>query len=430
MKRVIVALVCVNLGLVTFLAYAFLHTPTRTHTLAEEPVTSNTKTVFAQNPQKVKPALRLSKPSGREKFDWQALASPDLRQYVANLRAVECPEETIRDIIQAEVNRQYGPREAALKVRAEDRQPWESVASYDKRSKESKFRQLLVEKRDLLKDLVGVDVPIETPPTLAGRNIEKFEAAYKDLPESKRGQVRAIQEKSGASRTISNVAPWAFWNPKIGTSTEQIKGERRQELAQVLSAQELEDYEQRTSATASALRSRLSGFNPTDEEFRQIFRLTQPLDEEYSLITGTRDPEDKVAAAKRKEAEQQLQEQVRGVLGDERFVEMERSKDPIYQNMVRAAQDAGVPKESMVQAYEAQKLMRDEVTRVAKDPNLSPEQRQQALFAMQAEGEKALQSILGEQAFEALRRNNPNIVQPGGQVIRKVQNVVRPPAAP
>src|SRR5262249_38914171 len=145
--------------------------------------------------QKVRPAWHAFKRSRREKFDWQSLASPDLRQYAANLRAVQCPEETIRDILLAEVNRQYGPRERALKVRAEDRQPWESVASYEKRSNESKFRQLLVEKRDLLKNLVGVDVPIETPPTLAGRNIEKFEAAYKDLPESKRDQVRTAQEK-------------------------------------------------------------------------------------------------------------------------------------------------------------------------------------------------------------------------------------------
>ncbi len=427
MKRIIIALVCVNVGLAGFLSYAFLQKPTQPEASVAEPAASVVKPASAH---KVKPALRPSRHPGREKFDWLSLASPDLRQYIANLRAVECPEETIRDIIQAEVNRQYAPREAALKVRAEDRQPWESVASYEKRSNESKFRQLLLEKRDLLKDLVGVDVPIETPPTLAGRNIEKFESAYKELPESKRDQVRAIQEKYWSQSDDIKRRTMGFLEPEDREQYKQIKGERRQELAQVLSAQELENYEIKTSATASALRSRMSGFNATDEEFRQIFQLTQPLDEEYSLITGTRDAEDKVAAAKRKEVEQQLQEQVRGVLGDERFAEMERSKDPAYQNMLRAAQEAGIPSESLVQAYEAQKLMRDEVTRVVKDPNLSPEQRQQALMSMQAEGEKALQSILGEQAFEALRRTNPNLAQPGGQFVRQVRNVIRPPGTP
>src|SRR5205823_9548079 len=149
MKRIIVALVCVNVGLAGFLAYAFLNKPTKQMTgLADQPAASETKPASFR---KVKPALREFKRSGPARFDWQSLASPDLRQYVANLRAVQCPEETIRDILLAEVNRQYGSRERALKVRAEDRQPWESVAAYEKRSNESKFRQLLVEKRDLLK---------------------------------------------------------------------------------------------------------------------------------------------------------------------------------------------------------------------------------------------------------------------------------------
>jgi hypothetical protein len=108
---------------------------------------------------------------------------------------------------------------------------------------------------------------------------------------------------------------------------------------------------------------------------------------------------------------------------------MERAKDPTYQNMVRAAQEAGIPQESLVQAYETQKVMRDEATRVFQDATLSPEQRQQALLSMQAEGERALQSILGEQAFEALRRANPNALS-GGQVTRQVRNLVRPPPAP
>src|SRR6267143_1034937 len=35
----------------------------------------------------------------RKIIDWRAVESPDYRQYLANLRAIGCPEETIRDII-------------------------------------------------------------------------------------------------------------------------------------------------------------------------------------------------------------------------------------------------------------------------------------------------------------------------------------------
>ena len=38
-----------------------------------------------------------------EPFNWRTVESDDYRQYVANLRAIGCPEKTIRDIIMADV---------------------------------------------------------------------------------------------------------------------------------------------------------------------------------------------------------------------------------------------------------------------------------------------------------------------------------------
>src|SRR5512143_3000882 len=38
-----------------------------------------------------------------EAFDWRMVESEDYKQYVANLRAIGCPEKTLRDIIMADV---------------------------------------------------------------------------------------------------------------------------------------------------------------------------------------------------------------------------------------------------------------------------------------------------------------------------------------
>src|SRR3989442_5976353 len=38
-------------------------------------------------------------------FRWGQLESTDYRIYIGNLRAVGCPEETVRDIIVAEINK-------------------------------------------------------------------------------------------------------------------------------------------------------------------------------------------------------------------------------------------------------------------------------------------------------------------------------------
>ena len=38
-----------------------------------------------------------------ERFDWRQVEAPDYPTYIANLRAIKCPEQTVRDIIMADV---------------------------------------------------------------------------------------------------------------------------------------------------------------------------------------------------------------------------------------------------------------------------------------------------------------------------------------
>ena len=52
------------------------------------------------------PAVSSSFPT----FRWSQLESPDYRVYVANLRAVACPEQTIHDIIVADIGALYSAR--------------------------------------------------------------------------------------------------------------------------------------------------------------------------------------------------------------------------------------------------------------------------------------------------------------------------------
>jgi len=46
-------------------------------------------------------------PATDQKFSWNTVESEDYKKYIANPRAIGCPEETIRDIITADVNKLY-----------------------------------------------------------------------------------------------------------------------------------------------------------------------------------------------------------------------------------------------------------------------------------------------------------------------------------
>ena len=52
----------------------------------------------------------------RQLFSWRDVESPDFTTYIANLRGIGCPEQTIRDIIIADVNQLYS-RKRALEPR-------------------------------------------------------------------------------------------------------------------------------------------------------------------------------------------------------------------------------------------------------------------------------------------------------------------------
>src|SRR6266487_1479794 len=58
-------------------------------------------------------------------FSWREIESPDYPTFITNLRGIDCPEQTIRDIIIADVNALYSLKRATNLVTSEQ-QWWRS----------------------------------------------------------------------------------------------------------------------------------------------------------------------------------------------------------------------------------------------------------------------------------------------------------------
>jgi hypothetical protein len=354
------------------------------------------------------------------------IVSADLAKYAENLRRVGCPEQTIKDLMLAEVNRLYAPRERALKVRPDDVAPWEKAATYDRRGGETKLRQLLEEKRALLKNLTGVDVGIDMPSRLAGRDVERFQGAFASLPDVKRDQVRSIQENYWAQSDDIKQKTMGYLEPEDRDHFLRIKTERRDALASVLTPRELQDYELATSETAPALRNRFQGFDVTDDEFRKIFDYVQPLDEKFSLNRRNPDPVNDEFTAARGQAEKDVQQYIQSVLGDDRYNEWQRSRDPAYQAINQAGTAAGLSKDAILQAYQAQQQVQDQTQRILQDPNLTPDQRSQSLNELRTATQQRLQQTFGDKASQLLQQGQlpPAIAQRYGIIVNPAVRVV------
>src|ERR1041385_3892785 len=88
-------------------------------------------------------------------FSWQQVESDDYPTYITNLRDIGCPEQTIRDIIIADVNALYA-RKRALEIVTPESQWWRTEPDTNiLAAATAKSRELDQERRDLLARLLG-----------------------------------------------------------------------------------------------------------------------------------------------------------------------------------------------------------------------------------------------------------------------------------
>src|SRR5688572_7701969 len=91
-------------------------------------------------------------------FDWRVVESEDYKKYISNLRSIGCPEETIRDIIIADVNKLFEQRKREVTGTTNRFEFWKTGNFFSdmfNEEKLNKHRELAKEKRALLKELLG-----------------------------------------------------------------------------------------------------------------------------------------------------------------------------------------------------------------------------------------------------------------------------------
>src|SRR5439155_12598558 len=198
--------------------------------------------------------------------------------------------------------------------------PAEVAVSADELEKRRQLREIQLEKRAVLKELLGIDVPLDLLPSNGSRNYDAFELALKMLPPEKRDSVQVLQENYWQQSDALKAKYNNKRTPEYLDEYRQLSDSHRQDLAKILTPQELENYEIRTSTSATRLSQQLVNFSPTEDEFRQIFRATRDFDDKVANL-GAQGADKKAVAQERTAAMSQMNEQLRSALGDQRFAE-------------------------------------------------------------------------------------------------------------
>jgi len=335
----------------------------------------------------------------RQFFTWRDVESDDYPTYVANLRDIGCPEQTIRDIIIADVNALYS-RRRALEVVTSDQQWWRTEPDSNVVAVASeKTRALEEERRGLLGRLLGtnwesgdlVNLPRPSRPGIAldgpilGSLPMDVKQAVEDINSRLQDNVRAYleaQRREGKSADPAELA--------------KMRQQTRVELQRVLNPAQLEEYLLRYSDDAIQLRTELGDlkyFNASPEEFRNLFRSTDPLDEQIQALAGATDPN---RISQRKKLQDQRDRAIQLALGPARYEQFKLLHDPLYRNAVASAEKAGTP-DSASTFYQINLATAEEVERIRQDPTLTDQQKVLELKRLDLEQSQAKTLAAGQE---------------------------------
>jgi multidrug efflux pump subunit AcrA (membrane-fusion protein) len=118
---------------------------------------------------------------------------------------------------------------------------------------------------------------------------------------------------------------------------------------------------------------------------------------------GGVDPEDRDFTQQRDLASQQVEQQIKALLGPERYGDYERSQDGNFRRLAQIAQETGLPRETAVTGYEIQKASREEIQTLQANANLAKAERRQAILDVRKQTDDALRQTLGEEAFKRFK---------------------------
>ncbi len=321
-------------------------------------------------------------------FNWAAVETTDYKEYAKRLRALGFPNELVREIIVADVNKLYEPREQALTKKlvpydAPMSQRQSSDISPDDWQRVRDLWALRVEKQRLLESILGEYVPREVLRTLISRNYEAYDYALSQLPPEKREPVQWAQETEIYTEGYNKVTI-ADHAAEL-ESFKRTRAERDEAILQALTPEEFERYEMNTTPAGTELARRVIGMQPSDQEFDTMFRIAytnwMATGGVYGRWRANYVPPDQIAAA-----DQVMNQAMAQALGPDRYLDYQMAISGTGQQMRNFAARFDLPRETMAQAFQLQTQL-DGLNRrfqgVSGDPPAVSDPRQQLQLQLQ-----------------------------------------------
>lgn len=346
-------------------------------------------------------------------FQWRQLESEDYRTYIRRLRNIGCPEQTIRDIIIADLEKLMASRVRQIDGTVEPPQYWKptrkeltgTLASLEKAGQK---QAIDFEKRAIVRELLGVDLVSERARTTGESDLYDERLGFLD-PE-KRGQIRMIMETANQEEIYLREKSWLEndrLTPEEKQQLREIQARKEEQIAAVLDPAEREQFDLWFSPSAYRVREVFRTLEPNETDFLALYRLQHEFDQRWEGVdSADLDPVQKMQLA---EDQQVLEQGIREYLGEDRFALFQRTRDPDFRKLQDAAMQFGLSPQVAATVYDYRSALEEERERITLDPNLNHERKQQIIQALSEETELAVVEAMGPKAYRYYLRNGAGL---------------------
>lgn len=341
-------------------------------------------------------------------FHWGELEANDYREFIRRLRGIGCPEQTIRDLVIADLDKMFASKVQGIYPLRKDLHYWESeeeelANNYDQRIWQRKLREIEQEKAKILRDLLGVDLAAERQ-RVKGES-DKLERRLSFLTEQRRSEVRQVLD---ASEDRINAVLEKSWETGVPLSAEDraklkdFREEKELALGKILTPEERERFDLWMSPTAESLRHDFYGLGASEDDFKAVYQLRKEFDSVWTREDIDTSNEEMMKAWGG--ALIQLENQIKDVLGEDKFSMYQRGQDTRFHELNATASRFGLSREAAAEAYEYLRLAQQEKDRVLAAGSFTAEQQAGILRQIDSETERALTELLGSGPFHYFNR--------------------------
>lgn len=321
----------------------------------------------------------------------ELLAIDDLPRLVARLRTAGFHPMDIRGIVSARLARKFGARRKAAVAELDVVPYWQGISSFPQNPQiGAAVTRLFREQKDQLKQLLGPDA---NPTDEWSVMLRQREFGY--LPPDKVDRMQTILADYKELRSSIFQNSYGVRMPEDEEKLKLIEQEERADLEALFTPEELEAYDMRTSTIARILRNNLKAFQPTEEEYRSIYRLTEAAnaDPQSPRVLPLRQANNPAVI--------QLQNEVKAALGPERYEAFQLANDPDYVQADRLTTRLGLPDTTTAKLYTTAQDYQERVQTIQSNNTLPVEARASQLKALALEAEQQFTRLLGQRGFQA-----------------------------